>query len=216
MTNVGSMNLSRGYETYAAKMRAYALEGKDLEADVRFVDMLLSSRPAHVLDIGCGIGNAVNGLRKRGHVAFGIDPTDDVLKVARELYDPAWFREMTAEDALNDALVQNDLPAYYDAVLLSGNVASFLEPSELRLIFARTEKILMPGGKLVIGTTTAARGGPTDQDRAASGSALSLIHRFSDWHLGKFELDSPWSVSVYSVAGSKASADSSGIFILKN
>ncbi len=49
-------------------MRNLTTGGTDLEVDVRFMDML-SPRGARILDIGCGIGSAVKGLRRRGHEA---------------------------------------------------------------------------------------------------------------------------------------------------
>ncbi len=92
-----TMSAGRDYESYAAKMRQHVRAGTDMEVDVRFVDMM-TKRRSRVLDIGCGIGNAVNGLRARGHEAYGIDPTPQVLEVAGEFYDPSWFRRMAAGD----------------------------------------------------------------------------------------------------------------------
>nr|WP_233198428.1 methionine biosynthesis protein MetW [Cryobacterium sp. Y50] len=34
---------------------------------------MLAGRASTILDIGCGHGSAVNGLRARGHAAFGIE-----------------------------------------------------------------------------------------------------------------------------------------------
>ena len=46
-------------------MRRLIAEGADLEAEARFVDMLVGRRSS-VLDIGCGHGSAVSGLRAPG------------------------------------------------------------------------------------------------------------------------------------------------------
>ncbi|WP_241977254.1 methyltransferase domain-containing protein [Cryobacterium sp. Sr8] len=78
---------------YAAKMRQHIIDGTDLEVDARFVDML-ARRGSTELDIGCGHGSAVSGLRARGHAAFGIDPTPEVLDVALDNFDSEWFREL--------------------------------------------------------------------------------------------------------------------------
>ena len=208
------MNHGPDYAAYAAKMRGLAASGCDLEVDARFVDML-SPRRAHILDLGCGIGSAVGALRNRGHLAFGVDPTEAVLAVARELFDPAWFRSMGAGDVSAAALAGQGLPAAYDVVLLSGNVPAFLTDGELLGIFERLPSILKPGGFLAVGTSTDTRGGPAQQDLAAHDSGLTLVHRFSDWHLGPFSEDSPWSVSVYSNAGQRCTPDGpDGIFVL--
>lgn len=208
------MSVGRDYEGYAAKMRQHVRAGTDLEVDVRFIDMM-SKRCGQVLDIGCGIGNAVNGLRARGHAAYGIDPTSEILDVARDLYDPSWFRRMAAVDITTENLALNGLPETYDVVLMSGNVAAFLSPNDLQRTFHQVAALLEPGGIFVIGTTTAIQGGPADQDNTAARSGLTLTHRFSDWHLGPFDAKSPWSVSVFSAPGSRDSTEiPDGIFVL--
>ena len=74
-------------KAYAAKMRGFCRCSTDLEVDVRFIDMIVD-RESRVLDIGCGIGNAVNGLQARGHDAFGIDPSSEVFRVSRGTLRP--------------------------------------------------------------------------------------------------------------------------------
>ena len=200
------MNDGPDYAAYAAKMRRLAASGCDLEVDARFVDMM-GPRRARILDLGCGIGSAVGALRRRGHLAYGVDPTESILDVARELFDPSWFRAMSAQGVCAATLSGQGLPASYDVVLMSGNVPAFLADGGLRETSSQLPSLLNPGGVVIVGTTTNARGGPTDQDLAAAGSGLTLTHRCADWHLGPFSEDSPWSVSVYSNAGSRREAN---------
>lgn len=209
------MNGRPNYGNYATKMKHHVLSGTDLEVDVRFVDML-SRRSARILDIGCGIGSAVNGLRSSGHEAFGVDPTPEVLIVAEELYESSWFRNMAASDISPATLALAGLPETYDLILMSGNVPSFFSDDELAETFLQVEKLLKPSGIFVIGTTTAIQGGPVHQSRAAAATKLALTHRYADWHLSPFTSDSPWSVSVYSAAGSRDfSGGPDGMFILR-
>lgn len=196
------MRRARDYASYATKMRDHVLAGTDLEVDARFVDMI-ARRGARILDIGCGIGAAVNGLRARGHEAYGVDPTRDVLEVAKDLYDSTWFCRMAATDILSAALALRGLPETYHAVLMSGNVPSFLSREELEETFGLVSRLLEPGGIFVVGTTTAIQGGPVDQDKAAAATDLALTHRYSDWHLGQFHPDAPWSVSVFTAPGTR-------------
>lgn len=199
---------------YAAKMRGHVLSGTDLEADVRFIDMLVG-RQTRVLDIGCGIGNAVAALRRRGHEAFGVDPTDEVLQVAAELYGTAWFRTMQAGEVSLQSLRAENLPTEFDVILMSGNVPAFFSCDELGHIFHHAHELLHPGGQLVIGTTVHTCGGPVSQDSNAENSALRLDHRYADWHLSEFRPDSKWSVSVFTAAGTRPPAHGpDGIFIL--
>lgn len=202
------------YSSYAAKMRQLVQSGIDMEVDARFVDMICA-RGSRILDVGCGIGNAVSALRSRGHVAYGIDPTPAVIGVALELCDPSWFRPLGALDVAPSHLARQGLPGSYDVILMSGNVPAFLSGDELGEVFGHVATLLDPGGKLVVGTTTAVRGGPGDQDRAAASAGLKPAQRFADWHLGPFTDDSPWSVSVFSAPGTPEPADRpNGIFIL--
>lgn len=202
------------YSSYAAKMRHLVQSGIDMEVDARFVDMICA-RGSHILDVGCGIGNAVGALRSRGHAAYGIDPTPAVIGVAFELYDPSWFRLIGALDIAASHLLRLGLPGSYDVILISGNVPAFLSGDELGEVFAHVATLLDPGGKLVVGTTTAVRGGPGDQDRAAASAGLMPAQRYADWHLGPFNDESPWSVSVFRAPGTQdPPTGPDGIFIL--
>ncbi|MGO3180454.1 MAG: class I SAM-dependent methyltransferase [Brevibacterium linens] len=199
---------------YAAKMRRLAQTGVDLDVDARFIDML-APRGASILDIGCGIGSAVAALRTAGHRTFGIDPTPEVLQVATDLFDAAWFRQLSATDLSPGTMTDHRLPKNFDLILMSGNVPAFLTRAELSRAFAAADELLAPGGHLVVGTTTHRRGGPVDLDHCAAGTSLRLEHRYGDWHLGAFDAESPWSVSVYLAQGNRRTADGpDGIHVL--
>jgi SAM-dependent methyltransferase len=119
---------------------------------------MISRRNARILDDGCGIGAAVNGLRARGRAAFGVDPTLAVLEVAEDLFDPAWFRNMPATAISPGTLASNGLPKANDVMLILGNVPSFLTRDELDATFGRVAGLLEPGGVFVVATTTAIQG----------------------------------------------------------
>ena len=207
------MSLSRGYSSYGQKMRQRVLGGVDMHADVRFVDML-AKRQSTVLDIGCGIGNAVNGLRAAGHRAFGIDPTPELLQIAGELYNPEWFRRLSASEVSPAPLDGLGFPTRFDVLLMSGNVPAFLSGEELDAAFKCMAAALEPDGVLVIGTTTKVCGGPEDQTRAAAPTGLHLVQRFGDWHMGRFTEQSPWSVSVFGTDEQRHFDGPDGQFIL--
>ncbi len=201
------------YRPYAAKMRRYIADGTDLAVEARFVDMI-SPREADILDIGCGHGSTVAALRSRGHRAFGIDPTPEILAVALECFDPDWFRAVAVEQ-LPDDLSAIDLPDRFNVVTMTGNVPAFLSEDTLTGAFVRIASLLGPGGLLVIGTTTTARGGPEEQLVAAAACGLTLAHHFADWHLGVPNDESPWSVTVFRTPGTSDPIDTpDGIFVL--
>ncbi|GAB3544104.1 class I SAM-dependent methyltransferase [Arthrobacter tumbae] len=209
-----SMSQTVDYDAYASKMRRLALAGTDLEVDARFLDML-APRGSRILDIGCGIGSAVNALRQRGHEAYGVDPTNAVLDVAGELFEESWYRTLPVEEISSPVLLSERLPAQYEAILMSGNVPAFLAKDALRDAFLEVSRLLVAGGLFVVGTTSGVRGGPHDQDSAAASANLPLIHRFSDWHLGPFTTGSSWSVSVFAKPGvMETGTGPNGIFTL--
>ena len=209
------MKPSLQFATYAAKMRQHIIDGTDLEIDARFVDML-APRGSTILDIGCGHGSAVNGLRARGHAAFGIDPMSEVLNVAFVNFDSDWYRELGVEELSPVRLDGLGIPDTYDVVLIAGNVAAFLSGDALRRAFVRVSALLKPGGTFVVGTSSQSRSGPRDQDDAVGATGLELRQGFSDWHLGHYSSDSGWSVSVYAAPGESTRPESpDGMFILK-
>ena len=200
---------------YAAKMRQHIIRGTDLEVDARFVDML-ARRGSTVLDIGCGHGSAVSGLRGRGHAAYGIDPTPEVLDIAFDNFDAEWFRELGVEGLSPQKLAELGIPNSYDVVLMAGNVPAFLSAESLRHAFIQVRALLKPGGFFVVGTTSHLRGGPVDQDTAANIACLALTQRFSNWHMGLYSDDSPWTVSVFVAPGEPLRSETpDGIFILE-
>ncbi|MCC9204995.1 class I SAM-dependent methyltransferase [Arthrobacter sp. zg-Y769] len=206
---------SADLDSYAKKMRQLVDQGMDLEVDARFIDML-APRNSRILDIGCGIGSAVSALRRSGHQAYGIDPTRAVLDVAADIFDRGWYRRLPVEELSDERLCHEGLPDRYEVILMSGNVPAFLSNEALQEAFRSVCGFLVDGGLFVVGTTVEARGGPKTQDAAAGFAGLPLLNRFSDWHLGAFDKDSGWSVSVYAKPGAlNTGTGPDGIFILK-
>ncbi len=208
------MQIRPEYGQYASMMRQHVATGTDLEVDARFVDMLVA-RHAAILDVGCGHGSAVNALRRSGHLAFGIDPTPVILKIATDRFNPAWFRDLGAEQISPPTLREVGLPSAYDLVLMAGNIPAFLSDAALAMALAQVVAVLKPGVFLVVGTTVRAQGGPQDLDGAAAAAGLLRRQRFADWHLGRYGEDPRWSVSVFQSPGEPPAAPGpDGIFIL--
>ena len=196
-------------------MRRLVENGTDLEVDARFINML-APRNSRILDIGCGIGTAVSALRRSGHHAFGIDPTQAVLDAA-DLYGTEWYRQLAVEEISQKRLCSEGLPERYEVILMAGNVPAFLPNEVLHGAFRTVSGLLDGGGLFVLGTTVNARGGPEAQEKAAGFAGLTLLHRFSDWHLGAFDQDSARSVSVYAKPGElHPRTGPDGIFILEH
>lgn len=208
------MGAETNYAEYTRKMLKLVERGVDFEVDARFVDALLP-RQARVLDIGCGIGNAVAALRSRGHQAFGIDPTPSLFEAAASRHNASWFRKIGADALYRPEFSAAGLPERFDAIIASGNVPEFLRSNELELVFKFARQALTTQGALIIGTSTQGRHGIQFLDRVADEQEVKLQQRFGDWHLNPFNDQSPWSVSIYTVEDSRGPFEGpDGIFVL--
>ena len=92
------------------------------------------------LDVGCGEGRFCRMLRDRGIATTGIDPTQALLRRAREL-DPAGdYREGRAE-ALDFGDASFDLVVSY---------LTLIDIPDIRTAIAEMVRVLKPGGALLI------------------------------------------------------------------
>jgi hypothetical protein len=136
--------------------------------------------------------------------------------VALDNFGSDWFRSLAVQGVTPQRLAELGIPCSYDVILMAGNVSAFPPVGSLRYAFAQVRKLLKDGGLFVIGTSSHARGGPIEQDEAANATGFELTQRFSDWHLGCYNSDSLWSVSVFVAPGESTKRESpDGIFILK-
>lgn len=177
---------------YIERFRAMAAEGRDLDGEARFIDALLS-RGARVLDAGCGPGRVGGELFRRGHTVVGVD-VDPALIAAAEADHPGptW---------LVGDISELDLPAVgitdgFDAIVVAGNVMTFLAPGSEVATLRRLGAHLAPGGRLVLGFGTG-RGYEIEQfenDVAAAGLSEEL--RLGTWDLRPWRAASDFIVSV--------------------
>ncbi|MGH9353853.1 MAG: class I SAM-dependent methyltransferase [Terriglobia bacterium] len=121
------------------------LGAQNLVSRMRFaLEMLESKAPpgAKVLDVGCGAGQLVGELMRRGYEAWGVDVSEAMVGYAREHYQIDRFRAADIEN----------LPfpdGTFDAVMCLG-VMEYLNQDEAALREMR--RVLKPGGRAVITT----------------------------------------------------------------
>ncbi len=134
----GYREFSHGGLSQRLKKVAERLEGKD---------------PLRILDIGCGRGELLQHLVKRGHVCEGVDSSPDGIDIAREsakIYlsesevDRCRFHLM---DARKLAFKNNS----FDVVFMV-DVVEHLFPSELDAVLNEVQRVLRPRGRLIIHT----------------------------------------------------------------
>ncbi len=92
------------------------------------------------LDVGCGEGRFCRMLRARGIAATGIDPTETLLRTARERDPDGDYREGRAE-ALEFADASFDLVVSY---------LTLIDIPDIRQAIPQMARVLKPGGTLLI------------------------------------------------------------------
>ena len=140
----------------------------------RAIQFLLPTLPpqGRVLDLGCGAGPTLLELRRRGIDCVGVDASEDMLQHARQ---------RLLEHGLDPAgLLQADCrktpfpDAHFDAVLCIG-VISYLPDYEPAL--REIQRILKPGGSLIISWRNATHLAASDPVRIVRGLAKRLKPR---------------------------------------
>lgn len=123
---------------------------KDYEAECDFVEEAFRRFSAHevssVLDLGCGTGNHVLPLVRRGYEVVGVDRAPEMVRQAREKAEAAGIN---AEFLLGDVRTV-DLGRTFDAVIEMFAVIGYQTTNEDLLSAMRTaRKHLTPGGVFV-------------------------------------------------------------------
>lgn len=179
---------------YIERFRAMALRGDDLAGEARFVDAMLP-RGSRILDAGCGPGRVGGELARRGHDVVGVDVDPALIDAAQTDHPGATW--------LVGDIAELDLPARgvaepFDAIVVAGNVMTFLAPGSEVAVLRALGAHLAPGGRIAIGFGTG-RGYAIEQyqqDVAAAGLREDL--RQSTWDLRPYTPASDFVVSVLS------------------
>ncbi len=177
---------------YIKRFRGLAADGVDLAGEARLMDALVAPAST-VLDAGCGPGRVGAALHAKGHRVVGVDADPELIAAAIEDHPgPRWFVADLAELDLPGLGVNEP----FDAIVVAGNVMTFVAPGTERDVLARLAAHLAPDGRIVVGFG-AGRGYATedfDADVAASG--LQLEQRFATWDLRPWREDSEFAVSL--------------------
>lgn len=127
---------------YSAKRRMlYELIYEGLEIDARTADW----PQRRLLDLGCGFGLFMDFMRQRGWDPHGLDFSKESIEFGREHFDLPQMQVGNLEPDTFPA-------ASFDAVSLISVAAHLDDPMEM---FRRIQRVLRPGGILLIWTVNA-------------------------------------------------------------
>lgn len=118
------------------------------KADPFLTDQLITflspKKEGLYLDIGCGTGNYTNEFQKRGYNFIGIDPSKTMLDKAKKQNSLIDWSIGTAEDT---GLSSNSV----DGIVATLTIHHW---TNLKLGFQELRRVLKPGGKLILFTST--------------------------------------------------------------
>ncbi|MDA9434833.1 class I SAM-dependent methyltransferase [Bradyrhizobium sp. CCBAU 51627] len=170
-----SEDVSDGWSASAA---AWIVEqGDDGDYGRRYVlDAPMQARVEHrgfrrALDVGCGEGRFCRIMQRAGIRTTGIDPTEALLRRARELDPHGDYRLGRAETM--------DVDADFDLVV---SYLSLIDMPDLDAAIAKMAGALRPGGTLLIANLTSfnTAGQPMGWTRDGEGTARFTIDHYMD------------------------------------
>jgi SAM-dependent methyltransferase len=108
-----------------------------------FAELVRAQGTGPVADIGCGPGHVTAHLHALGLDAFGIDLSSEMIALARQAHPDLRFDEgsMTALDLADGAL----------SGILSSYSIIHTPPQQLPAVFTEFQRVLAPGGHLLLG-----------------------------------------------------------------
>jgi ubiquinone/menaquinone biosynthesis C-methylase UbiE len=134
-----------GYREFAAGVLSSRLK--------KALRYLPDKEKQRILDIGCGRGEFVQHLAKRGHSCEGIDYSRDAIDIAGECAGKSLDKQglQNCRFQIMDAQAMQFDNDVFDAIFML-DVVEHLHPLELDRVFQESRRVLKPGGKLIIHT----------------------------------------------------------------
>ena len=99
-----------------------------------------------VVDLGCGPGVAVREAARRGAVAFGVEPSAEMRRLARLLTHGPTRRRITYLDGRAEQIPLDD-----SSVDVAWALSSAHHWADLPAGFAEVKRVLRPGGRALVG-----------------------------------------------------------------
>ncbi len=157
--------MSRDYERF----RRIRIE-EEISAWKSVFGDLLGYRPCRVLDVGTGTGFVARTLAEMGHEVTGVDVSEDMLEVARDL---SLRRGLNVEFLIGDAENLEFDDESFDAVVCRYVVWTLPDPDRAVREWTR---VLRGGGKIVIVDGIWCDGSITSRVKVLAGKVGMLVH----------------------------------------
>jgi SAM-dependent methyltransferase len=128
--------------SYAALYRGPLADELTTDDDVANLARLFAHTKGPILDLGCGYGRHLRGLRAAGLDAFGIDYSEELLREA-----PRRLQKFTARGDMKSLPIRD---ASIAAVAMMFNTFGYFDDESNGHVLAQIQRILQPGGLLVM------------------------------------------------------------------
>jgi ubiquinone/menaquinone biosynthesis C-methylase UbiE len=116
----------------------------------KVVELFLQNRVKTVLDIGCGAGRHVVYLAGHGFTVFGLDSSDEAVKMSREALNKIGLKANLMIASMYEKLLY---PAnHFDAIICT-KALNHNTIDKIRRTIAEMERVLKPGGVVFIVVT---------------------------------------------------------------
>lgn len=179
-------------EWYRDRFRTMAAQGADLAGEARLMDALVAPR-SRLLDAGCGGGRVAAELHRRGHTVVGVDVDPVLVEACRADHPgPTWLQADLSE--LDLAALGEPEP--FDAVVMAGNVMTFLAPGTETEVLSRLAGHVVAGGRIAIGFGLDRGYHLADFDDHVRAAGLRLELRLATWDVRPFGDSSDFAVSL--------------------
>lgn len=150
------------------KVWLYSLFSKNPKANEAAVVRLGLTSDDRLLDIGCGLGDALRSARRTGAAVAGIDPSPAMVERAAEAVPGATVKVGSAED----------IPFPNDDFTAAIAVATLHHWADSKRGFDEIARVLAPGGRLlIVEKKVGPKGGHGLDEAGANSVAAELVQR---------------------------------------
>jgi len=164
---------------WIARMGERGDYGREFVLDAPMLERVRGRGFANTLDVGCGEGRFCRMLRASGIDATGIDPTEELLRRARQ-QDPEGDYRLGRAEKLDFADSSFDLVVSY---------LTLIDIPDLRAAISEMARVLRPGGTLLIANLTSFSTAGLSWKRDAEGRPYFSIDHYLEervewvsWH----------------------------------